>query len=549
MVDMLSSCLDSCTKLTFDRIQIDCKLFDNFRCRIFQLLRRYEGESENTFKRNLRKRLWRFVIDLSNTPLTWDRSIEEHLELESGSFRNHILTQYGKEFTKVADEILQHWSHRMSERFTNPIYAELADTIRELRDTHADFRILATKRERKNYLPLLAELDLLTQEVFCSPALLKSVPSFDCLVTCGPYREDVDSIFTAPRYKRVVNVRWSRDNDVPGFPNYMVLHGGTTNAESMFPADFPVRVRFNESTRVIETIEDEGKLDESDNANPIANWNFDDFESLFVRRNRLRRTTIRSRQNRGASRSQPTHSFAAVQLTFIDGSYWSLAFDQLNKPPLVYSIDKDGDNKPTKRRAALEEELPTDQDLLPGMLVVVEPPPTSALREMALEKRAVSQSHLTQWKANLREAVEQLGSVSLKFKFQTLRHPIENIEAKMQRWISRRTGINAPQDYETFSVVVGKFAGYEDVDEAWEEVLHLRGASIQDGRIRENNIDEYLLSSVLANFQQLIDEPRTEIAVEGFEEPAVVIELSSVEFFLEGQLSQLGRYRRTEDLE
>jgi hypothetical protein len=200
-----------------------------------------------------------------------------------------------------------------------------------------------------------------------------------------------------------------------------------------------------------------------------------------------------------------------------------------------------------KRRVPLDDELSTDSDLVPGMLIVVEPPVSSDLRDMALEKQDMSRYHLAKWKLQLRFAIENLGNRSLVFHFQTLGHPIENIESKMQRWISRDSGINAPQDYETFSIVVGKFAGYQEVNEAWDEVLHLRGASIQDGRVRESNIDEYLLSSVLANFEQLIDESRTEIYVEGFEEPAVVIELSHFEFFREGQLSQLGSYRHMED--
>ncbi len=544
MVDTLSRCLDACTRLEYDRIKIECPLFDEFRSHVFRLLRRYEGESENTFKRKLRRKLWQFVINLSNTPIPWDLPIEQHLDLEPNSFARIVREQYGREFDPVASDIVNHWSNRMSERYSNPIYSELIETVAELRDEQLDFRILASNRQRKNFEPLVLELELDGADVFCSFATLKSIPPFDCLVTCGPFRDDFDAIFTAPRFNKVLNVRWSRDNDVPGFPNYMTLGNVMPDSEAEFPADFPVRVAVSDTAKVIEIIEEP---ESSNAAKSTANWNYDEFESLFVRRNRVRRKIGRVTDKQSTRRASATHPFASVQLHFIDGSYWSLGFDQLNKPPLVYSIDKDGENTPTKRRAALDEDLPTDRDLLPGMLVVVEPPVSSALREMALEKHAVSRSHLAEWKKQLRSAVNELGHVSLKFKFQTLGHPIDNVESKMQRWMSRTSGINAPQDYETFSVVVGKFAGYSEVDTAWEEVLHLRGASIQDGRVRESNIDEYLLSSVLKNFEQLIDESRTEIVVEGFEEPAVVIELSHVEFFLEGQLSQLGSYRRIED--
>jgi hypothetical protein len=544
MVDTLSGCLDACTRLRYDRIKIDCQIFDDFRSLVFRLLRRFEGESENIFKRKLRRKLWQFVINLSSTPLPWDCPIEQHLELEPNSFERIVREQYGSEFDAVASGIITHWSDRMRERYSNPVYAELIETVSTLRDKQFDFRILASNRQRTNYEPLLQELEVSDADVFSSFAALKSLPPFDCLVTCGPFREDIDAIFTAPKFGRLVNVRWSRDDDVPGFPNYMTFGNVVPDAEEEFPADFPVRVVLSETQKVIETVEDP---DTPDATKSVANWSYDGFESLFVRRNRVRRKNGRLSDKRSTKRSTPTHPFASVQLHFIDGSYWSLGFDQSNKPPLLYSIDRDGDHTPTKRRVALDDQISTDSELLPGMLVVVEPPASSALREMALEEHAVSRSHLAEWKALLRSAVKELGHDSLRFKFQTLGHPVENVESKMQRWMSRTSGINAPQDYETFSVVVGKFAGYPEVDAAWEEVLHLRGASIQDGRVRESNIDEYLLSSVLKNFEQLIDEPRTEIDVEGFEEPAVVIELSHVEFFLEGQLSQLGTYRRMED--
>lgn len=545
MVDVLSSCLAACSGLRFERINIEFPLFDNFRSLIFQLLRRYEGESENLFKRSLRRKIWQFVVDLSNTPLTWDCSIEEVLFLEAGSFTRHICTQYGTEFASIAEEIEEYWTHRMRERFTNPIYAELLRVLMDLRDNQRDFRILATNRQRRNYIPLLAELDLITDELFCSHAKLKSVPPFDCLVTCGPFRDDFDSVFTAPRYESIMNVRWARDNDVHGFPNYMTL-GYASDSDSMFPSDFPVKVSLRECNCTIETLLDG---DQTSAVKSTTTWSFDDFESLFVRRIRSRRSKKRRTETPCPDQVQSTHPFRSVKLHFVDGSTWSLAFDQLNKPPLVYSIDRDSDNRPVKRRPVLDTELPTDRDLLPGMLVVVEPPATSVLRAMACETHDVSRSHWKRWKAQLQTAICELGSLSLKFKFQSLGHPIDNIESKMQRWIIESSGINAPQDYETFSVVVGAFAGYAEVDAAWEEVLHLRGSSIQGGLIRESNIDLYLLRAVMSNFKRITDEPRSEIPVDGFEVPAVVVELSRVDFFLEGELSQLGRYRRAEDIE
>ena len=546
MVDILAGCLTACSNLEFDRISVNWQLLDEFRSRIFQLLRRYEGDTESTFKRKLRRRLWQFVIDLSSIPLQWESTFEAQLGLEANSFVRTVCTHYGSDHASIAEEIMHYWTNKMSQRYTNPIYTEMVELLSELRNNQSDFQILASNRQRPHYEPLLAELELVTPNIFCSPATLKYVPPFDCLITCGPFRDDVDAILTAPRYTRLVNVRWLGDNDVLGFPNYMSSEGPIPDGDTEFPADFPVRVQVRDSVSSV-LHSRETKLSERDE--PELRWCFDDFESLFVRRARIRRSRRSSIQRPQSETPISTHEFASVQFHFVDGSYWSIPFDQQNKSPLVYSIDREVDDKPVKRRAPLAGELPTDRDLLPGMLVVVEPAATTKLLEIANEKHVILRSHLPEWKAKLRFAVECLGSISLQFKFQTLRFPIDNINSKIQRWMSTLEGhIDAPHDYETFSIVVGTFAGYPAVDAAWEEILQLRGAAIQDGLTRGGNIDDYLLGAVRSNFGTIVDESRTEINVEGFEEPAIVIELSDVKFFREGEIAQLGRYRFVEDM-
>ena len=546
MVDLLSKCLTACNRLDYEIIKIDFRLLDEFRGVVYRLVCKREDEIENSIQRRLRLQLWRFVIDLSNAPLQWERSIDELFDLSGKSFVELIRDQFGQDSALLAANLANSWTNRLCSHFTSPMYAELLTVLTQLRNSQTDFRILATNRQRKLYEPLLVELELFTNEVFCSIATLKSVPPFECLVTCGPFREDIDTIFTAPRYQKIINIRWSKDDDIPGFPNYMTLDDYPANKGELFPEDFPVRVLTKESIKKIVAVEH--SIDSLE-LRPTQNWSFDDFELLFVRRSRTRRVSDRRMGIRTADRTQAPHSYSTVRLHFVDGSYWTLPFDQQSKPPLVYSIDRDSDSKPVKRRAVLECELPTSRDLLPGMLVVVEPPVSADLRELAVVDHPVNRSHLIAWKEKLRVAVQQLGNNSLHFRFQSLGYKIENIESKIERWLSVSSGIDAPQDFETFAFVVGTFAGYNEVELAWQEILTLRGSRIQDGRYRENAIDQYLLSSVESSFQLLIDESRTEIAVEGFVEPAVVIELSHVEFSPEGQLSQVGRYRRVDDPE
>ncbi len=542
MVDVLSHCLLACQGLKYDRITIDCSIFNQFRSLLFRLLGCELKDIENVSQRNIRRQLWGLVIDLSSTPLPWVGPFDQFTKLKGKSFSDFCREQYGEEVGELATEIEECWKDRMCTQFSNPIYTELFTLIGQLRNNQTDFRILATKRQQQFYNPLLNELELITSKVFCSVANMKQHPPFDCLVTCGPFR-DGDSIFTAPRYKHIFNVRWHNDEDVSGFPDYMSIEGSTSDA--VFPEDFPVRVSITDIHRRVERSE---HLLRSETLKSDKKWSFEDFESLFLKRSRLRRTKTSRQGGRIPDNAELKSEYGAVRLHFVDGSFWSKATDHNGKPPFVYSIDRECDTTPIKRRAVLDADNPTQQDLLPGMLVVVEPTASSILRELARVQRDSPKKHLAKWKIKLKEAVDRLtGGVT--FAFQSMGHQIENLESKMQRWVRTGNGIGAPQEYETFELVVGKFAGYEDVEEAWDEVLTLRGDHIQEGLARESNIDEYLLSAVSENFDSLVEESRSEISVEGFDEPAVVIELSHVEFFPPGQLSQLGRYTRTEDIE
>ena len=242
MVDLLSKCLTACNRLDYEIIKIDFRLLDEFRGVVYRLVCKREDEIENSIQRRLRLQLWRFVIDLSNAPLQWERSIDELFDLSGKSFVELIRDQFGQDSALLAANLANSWTNRLCSHFTSPMYAELLTVLTQLRNSQTDFRILATNRQRKLYEPLLVELELFTNEVFCSIATLKSVPPFECLVTCGPFREDIDTIFTAPRYQKIINIRWSKDDDIPGFPNYMTLDDYPANKGELFPEDFPVRV-------------------------------------------------------------------------------------------------------------------------------------------------------------------------------------------------------------------------------------------------------------------------------------------------------------------
>ncbi|MGB7328198.1 MAG: hypothetical protein WBD31_25200, partial [Rubripirellula sp.] len=448
------------------------------------------------------------------------------------------------EFDETAEAIEELWSDRMPQFFDNPIYTSLQDRIRELRDQQTDFRILAINRQRSNYVALLDDLELTGADLFCTVAQIKKLDPFDTLVTCGPFRDDVDSLFSSPRYPNIVNVRWAHDNDVHGFPMYLNTDANLDDCDAQFPSDFPVQINAVEQFDTFECHAEEATKDQS-----LTTWSFDDFEALFVNRNRERRSNSWTRKPTNTERGLTDHDYASVKLSFVDGSEWQLGFDQAGISPQVLSIDGDGDRELRRRRLSIG--LNGEDTLAPGMLVVVEQDATDEFREIAEVHHELSRQHLRGWKRLLRERIQESAANrrTVKFEFQLLGIRSERIEQNVRRWSTESDRPEAPEDWETFETVVGKFAKYSQVAEAWDEVEALRNSAKQDGRESKRNINRHLENAVRANLDAIADEPRSLLSVGGFAKPVVVVEFSHAIFYREGQLSQLGKYRRSDDAE
>ena len=153
-----------------------------------------------------------------------------------------------------------------------------------------------------------------------------------------------------------------------------------------------------------------------------------------------------------------------------------MAFDQQRKPPLLFSIDPEGDSEVKKRRPATpscffeaDEREEADDCIRPGMLVIIEPHASEQLAEKATAYLDMKIIHLHLWKQKLREKLRELKDAGKSVRF-ALRNTnlvgdYVNIESTVHYWSQRRgEAAQAPQSYENFRQLVSEFLQYD----AWE---------------------------------------------------------------------------------
>ena len=556
--DTLSLCLKACSKLDYQQIGFDCEILEQFRKTAFEIVR--NATMENSHQGQTIKRcLWDLIKRVSESPMEWEGTISEVLAFEENQFVDVIRRNLGNDIGIQAEKLEDLWTSMVESHGGNPVRKYIASIIKGHRNKVDDFRILTTGKYRPSFKSILEELELDGADVFCTSNTLKKCTPFATLITCGPFREN-DLVFTAPRYTRLLNVRWSSDNDISGFPEHITFDFNGEDSNERFPSTFPVNVQPEIDEYPVE-------IPFRPELKTLVGWSFDEFEEVFIKRRRRYRGYLggQDRNQIGGLENEPGKSGGSgggnrkaeyVKVSFFDGSFVNFPFDQQRKPPLLFSIDRESDFEIRKRRPvdSLLPELEGEDGLEPGMLVVLEPDASESLIDSAFDESNIQPSHLKKWKTALKERLEQSDSQGLSVRFEMQRLGIakgyKNIEGTVKRWTRHRTGqINAPEDESTFKTLVGDFVGYGQWKEAWFEIKSLRGASISQGLVANSNIDQYLKTSVERNLTEVIDSPKTILPVDGFENEVVVIEVSETVFLTEEQVGNcpVGRYCATDE--
>ena len=239
-MDILSRCLEACSKLQYQQIGFDCDILEQFRTTAFEIIR--SATLENSHQGQTIKRcLWDLLKRVSESPMEWEGSISGVLAFGGGQFVEVIRRNLGDDIACQAEKPEALWNSMVDAPSGNPIRKYIASIIKGHRNKVDDFRILTTGKYRPLFKSILEELELEGADVFCTASTLKKCDPFSTLITCGPFREN-DLIFTAPRYGKLLNVRGSSDQDIAGFPEHITFDFSGDDADEKFPASFPVSV-------------------------------------------------------------------------------------------------------------------------------------------------------------------------------------------------------------------------------------------------------------------------------------------------------------------
>ena len=536
--DELSACLEACCELSYELIQIRCEAFDAFRKTAWLIMRDPQCQWSPQCEA-IRRKLWRAVFSLSCVPSRWQGELTELLGIGQNEFTTIVKQIFGEEQATNAETLVRLWD-TMSSRFDNegPIGSVLTTAIGSMRDDLVDFRIVSQKKHHIGYSKILTNLELDEANICCTPSMVKHESPFDCLITCGPFRQD-DFLFTSPRYKKILNIRWEGDTDFSDFPNF-IAGRNRTDEEEKFPPDFPAIVFEQKSVVEFEfPVVASKEIQES-------GWSYHEFEQIYIpRRKRVSRILRANRghdasaeDNRDRSQTPSDREVHYSKLTFFNESYLIESFDQQGKPRLQLSIDPESDLKIKKRRPGFGSD---DDFLHPGMLVIVEPHASERLSKAASDDQSYAPVHLPKWKQKLREHVNSLRrqNQSIKFKMQLvgLSEKYSDIENAVNRWCSHgMQPPEAPGDFDCFKRLVCDFLEYEEWELAWDEVEFIRGSNKGIGISRESNIDRYLVESVKNRINEVLGNQVTRLPVKGFDSDVIIIELDDFHFLNEEQI-------------
>ena len=229
-MDTLSQCLEACSKLEYQQIGFDCDILEQFRRTAFEII--LSATLENSHQGQTIKRcLWDLLKRVSESPMEWEGTISDVLAFEGGQFIEVIRRNLGDDIASQAEKLEDLWNSMVEALGRNPVRKYIASIIKGHRNKVDDFRILTTGKYRPSFKSILEELELEGADVFCTSNTLKKCDPFTTLITCGPFREN-DLVFTAPRYGKLLNVRWSSDQDIAGFPEHIT---------SIFRATMPAK--------------------------------------------------------------------------------------------------------------------------------------------------------------------------------------------------------------------------------------------------------------------------------------------------------------------
>ena len=205
----------------FDRYLVYSEKFDILRRSLRKMISEFQNSPDNQIN-NKSDHLRILISKCLCSPIIFDQNISDELEVAFDS-PDLVAEFYGEDIAELYKLSLNAFSALQKDE--NPLRVELVKQIQKIISSGRNFKIFCKKRHRD----LFESLDLNSGDFYLKDEhFLHSLPQyresriFEDLIKIGPFRSHgwsaaPDSILTAPKFRRLIQILWHNCDDEQGF--------------------------------------------------------------------------------------------------------------------------------------------------------------------------------------------------------------------------------------------------------------------------------------------------------------------------------------------
>jgi len=207
----------------FDRYYVYSENFDILRKSVRKMVSEFQN-SPDIQMNNKADHLRILISRCLCSPVKFDQNITDELEVTLDTSDTALAAEFfGEDIAQLYKLSLNASSELQMDE--NPLRVELAKKINEIISRERNFKIFCKKRHRDLFESLqlnCGDFDLKDEHFLHSLPQYRESEIFDDLIKIGPFRSygwsgTPDSILTAPKYKRLIQILWHNCNDEHGF--------------------------------------------------------------------------------------------------------------------------------------------------------------------------------------------------------------------------------------------------------------------------------------------------------------------------------------------
>lgn len=469
-----------------------------YRSSAMRLMRLLSDEEIRDEVADLRRFVWMRVAQVLRTPCEWSATWQSESTRMLVDFQ--ASNRWGPSIASAADEFVR-MTKQLHDIGSNPFRQTFVSVLDSISADEKVAVVLPPQRDLASEFECLAHPNLPSERLLSESRLRRRTDSFDYLIMLGRFDDRTPHhIFSAPNWTRILNLRWSGDNDdeevlplLPVFSTGAAVPAERAMANDIQTCPWLVWENRNEVVQYTQVREPMGVAGDS------LPWSAPDFDDLFRPTRRDRCPTL-----------APLYSGYAVWVALSSGGGSYVGLDEEGRSRPVWVLDEEDGTRvmhcipnssdPPDQRPLLEE----------GCIVVVPLAPQRTVRVRATVDLARRQR---EWKAKLASRMAKYSAVHVANELRGYGLSLSALESAVSRW----SNDNAPQEERVFKILVRDYLGmrHPDPDEesarpwwqsAWDDIVELRRANQAAGQHRRWQQDAMSDEVVKREYMRIVDE-------------------------------------------